>query len=178
MHSVQSTGSLSESSQAEANRFSIVMCYLPLSFYIIAEAWAPQPDTAASDSTDSSSFNWFKQWYPIGVAAYLDEGKPHSIQLLGKEFVLWYSQTDKQWSVLADACPHRLAPLSEGRVEPDGTLMCAYHAWKFDASGACVKIPQVRPPCCSAYACSTFMIRCINSSTKRTPKSFCKQLLR
>jgi phenylpropionate dioxygenase-like ring-hydroxylating dioxygenase large terminal subunit len=112
---------------------------------IFADARASQADTAEAESKDSSTFNWFKQWYPIGVVTYLDEGRPHSIQLLGRDFVLWYSQTDKQWSVLADACPHRLAPLSEGRVEPDGTLLCAYHAWRFDARGACVKIPQVRP---------------------------------
>jgi phenylpropionate dioxygenase-like ring-hydroxylating dioxygenase large terminal subunit len=112
---------------------------------VFAEARAAQVETAATDSEESSTFNWFKQWYPVGVVAYLDEGRPHSIQLLGRDFVLWYSQSEKQWSVLADACPHRLAPLSEGRVETDGTLLCAYHAWRFDASGACVKIPQVRP---------------------------------
>lgn len=39
----------------------------------------------------------------------------------------------------------RLAPLSEGRVEPDGTLSCAYHGWRFAADGTCVAIPQVRP---------------------------------
>jgi nitrite reductase/ring-hydroxylating ferredoxin subunit len=36
----------------------------------------------------------------------------------------------------------RLAPLSEGRVEKDGTLLCAYHAWRFDGTGACTVIPQ------------------------------------
>lgn len=37
---------------------------------------------------------------------------------------------------------HRLAPLSEGRVE-GGTLNCSYHGWKFDSQGKCVDIPQV-----------------------------------
>lgn len=37
----------------------------------------------------------------------------------------------------------RLAPLSEGRIESDGTLACSYHGWRFNASGACTKIPQV-----------------------------------
>ena len=36
----------------------------------------------------------------------------------------------------------RLAPLSEGRVEADGTLLCAYHAWRFNGRGACTSIPQ------------------------------------
>ena len=32
--------------------------------------------------------------------------------------------------------------LSEGRVEDDGTLLCAYHAWRFDETGKCVDMPQ------------------------------------
>eukprot|EP00971_Amphidinium_carterae_P168400 3336522-Amphidinium_carterae.2 len=35
-----------------------------------------------------------------------------------------------EWHVMLDACPHRSAPLSEGRVEEDGTLLCSYHAWR------------------------------------------------
>jgi phenylpropionate dioxygenase-like ring-hydroxylating dioxygenase large terminal subunit len=35
------------------------------------------------------------------------------------------------WSCLEDRCPHRLAPLSEGRVEPKtGNLMCSYHGYE------------------------------------------------
>jgi len=36
----------------------------------------------------------------------------------------------------------RLAPLSEGRVESDGTLSCAYHGWRFASDGRCTTIPQ------------------------------------
>jgi nitrite reductase/ring-hydroxylating ferredoxin subunit len=45
---------------------------------------------------------------------------------------------------LQDACPHRLAPLSEGRVDPStGHLMCNYHGWSFEASGKCSSVPQL-----------------------------------
>ena len=37
---------------------------------------------------------------------------------------------------------HRLAPMSEGRIHSDGTLMCSYHGWRFQGDGACVDIPQ------------------------------------
>ncbi|EFJ52402.1 hypothetical protein VOLCADRAFT_103059 [Volvox carteri f. nagariensis] len=37
-----------------------------------------------------------------------------------------------------------LAPLSEGRIESDGTLQCSYHGWQFDGRGACTHIPQLR----------------------------------
>ncbi|MEM8807921.1 MAG: Rieske 2Fe-2S domain-containing protein [Cyanobacteria bacterium P01_G01_bin.38] len=91
------------------------------------------------------SFQWAKQWYPVAVIEFLDPSRPHAIQLLGKDLVLWRdgSQT---WRCFEDACPHRLAPLSEGRVETDGTLLCAYHAWRFDGSGRCDRIPQAKDP--------------------------------
>ena len=47
-----------------------------------------------------------------------------------------------EWRALRDECPHRLAPLSEGRVAEDGTLQCSYHGWRFDGCGACVGVPQ------------------------------------
>lgn len=28
---------------------------------------------------------------------------------------------------LRDACPHRLVPLSDGRIAPNGELQCPYH---------------------------------------------------
>ncbi len=85
-------------------------------------------------------FQWTKQWYPIAVVEFLDSSRPHAMQLLGKDIVLWQDGT--KWRCFEDFCPHRLAPLSEGRVESDGTLLCAYHAWRFDGAGNCVSIPQ------------------------------------
>lgn len=32
--------------------------------------------------------------------------------------------------------------LSEGRIEADGTLACAYHGWRFDGEGKCTTLPQ------------------------------------
>lgn len=86
-------------------------------------------------------FQWTQQWYPVAVVEFLDPKRPHAIQLLGKELVMWRDQLG-EWHCFENRCPHRLAPLSEGRVEVDGTLMCAYHAWRFDAEGHCLDIPQ------------------------------------
>ena len=82
--------------------------------------------------------------YPVAVVEFLDTKKPHPVQLMGKDLVAWLDTTTNQWNVFEDACPHRLAPLSEGRIEPDGTLLCAYHAWRFNAKGDCTSIPQAR----------------------------------
>ena len=42
-------------------------------------------------------------------------------------------------------CPHRLAPLSEGRIDQWGRLQCVYHGWCFNGSGDCKFIPQAPP---------------------------------
>ncbi len=80
----------------------------------------------------------------------LDPNKPTKATLLGRELVLWKegggATKSGQWRCFLDRCPHRLAPLSEGRIDgKTGHLQCAYHGWEFDAKGACTKIPQVDP---------------------------------
>jgi phenylpropionate dioxygenase-like ring-hydroxylating dioxygenase large terminal subunit len=99
----------------------------------------------ANIHSEAETFQWMQQWYPVAVVEFLDPTKPHAFQLLGKNVVLW-RDGNQQWRCFVDACPHRLAPLSEGRVEADGTLLCAYHAWRFDSEGNCAKIPQSQTP--------------------------------
>lgn len=41
---------------------------------------------------------------------------------------------------LPDRCPHRMAPLSQGKVR-DGRITCPYHGWQFDGTGRCRAIP-------------------------------------
>ena len=98
-------------------------------------------------------FQWTKQWYPVAVVDFLDPSRPQAMQLLGKDIVLWRDASGK-WCCFEDFCPHRLAPLSEGRVESDGTLLCAYHAWRFDSEGNCVSIPQSKDKQTEAKHCS------------------------
>jgi len=104
---------------------------------------------------DKEQFEWTKQWYPVGVTNFLDPSRPHAFTLLGRELVLWNNgptveqpkkfglfKRSKQkqigkWRAFVDSCPHRAAPLSEGRVEDSGELLCAYHAWRFDSSVSC-----------------------------------------
>ena len=105
-------------------------------------------------------FQWTKQWYPVAVVKFLDPSRPHSMQLLGKNMVLWRDNQGK-WNCFEDFCPHRLVPLSEGRVESDGTLLCAYHAWRFNSEGKCVSIPQSKDKeteaknCANSSSCAT-----------------------
>ncbi len=105
---------------------------------------AVESDSPANQTTIDAAketFQWTQQWYPVAVVETLDPSRPHALQVLGKALVIW-QDAQQQWNCFEDACPHRLAPLSEGRVEADGTLLCAYHAWQFDSNGKCLGIPQ------------------------------------
>jgi len=74
--------------------------------------------------------------------------RPTPVRIDGLDLVVWKIPVDaageEQWRCFSDMCPHRLAPLSEGRIEPKtGNLQCAYHGWEFNGDGACERIPQV-----------------------------------
>ncbi|CAN0159054.1 unnamed protein product, partial [Laminaria digitata] len=84
-------------------------------------------------------FAFTKQWYPVLSLKDTNTGRAHA--LLGKDLVVW-RDAQERWTCFDDRCPHRAAPLTEGRVEKDGSLLCAYHAWRFDSDGKCLSIPQ------------------------------------
>lgn len=95
-----------------------------------------------SKETINKQFLWEKQWYPLAVEEYTAKNKTNKLQLLGNDIVLWHD--GNSWRVFEDSCPHRGVPLSEGRVEKNGELLCAYHAWTFDGEGKCTGIPQTK----------------------------------
>ncbi|XP_072958282.1 protochlorophyllide-dependent translocon component 52, chloroplastic-like isoform X2 [Typha angustifolia] len=101
-------------------------------------------DAAASpfDAADEGKFDWYSQWYPVALVADLDKRAPHAKTVMGLDLVVWWDRAAGKWQVFDDRCPHRLAPLSEGRVDPWGRLQCVYHGWCFDGNGSCKYIPQ------------------------------------
>lgn len=114
-----------------------------------------QPSASDFDLADDPKFQWQKNWYPCHVIDGLDPTRPTRYSLLGIDMVFWKDGSG-EWKALEDKCSHRLAPLSQGRVEEDGTLLCAYHAWRFDGDGQCVSIPQAdsqEKACASPRAC-------------------------
>lgn len=122
----------------------------------VRSASAVDPNSPAELNTadvPQETFQWTQQWYPVAVVETLDPSRPYPLQVLGKSLVIW-RDAQQQWHCFEDACPHRLAPLSEGRVEADGTLLCAYHAWRFDGDGQCVSIPQSKDKTIEASNCS------------------------
>ncbi|MEO1194034.1 MAG: aromatic ring-hydroxylating dioxygenase subunit alpha [Pseudomonadota bacterium] len=80
-------------------------------------------------------------------AAHVDEvtETPMARWLLEKPVVL-YRLSDGTPVALDNRCPHRWAPLSEGKVIED-QLVCPYHGLSFGADGICTKVPtQDRVP--------------------------------
>ncbi|KAJ6713487.1 IRON-SULFUR DOMAIN CONTAINING PROTEIN [Salix purpurea] len=75
----------------------------------------------------------------------LDKRAPHAKKVMGLDIVVWWDKNESSWRVFKDACPHRLAPLSEGRIDHWGRLQCVYHGWCFNGSGNCNFIPQAPP---------------------------------
>jgi len=88
-----------------------------------------------------SSFDWHRNWYAVAALDALDPGLPNAMTVLGQRLAVWLDN-GLEWRALRDECPHRLAPLSEGRVAEDGTLQCSYHGWRWDGCGACMGVPQ------------------------------------
>lgn len=78
-------------------------------------------------------------WYAVMPMDRLDAG-PQPFTLLGEAIVLW-KKADGTPAAVRDRCCHRTAKLSRGFVQGDH-LVCGYHGWTYDCSGACVKIPQ------------------------------------
>jgi len=97
----------------------------------------------ASEKEDAGTFDWWRQWYPVAIASDLGKKQPRQFTVLNEHFVVWWDEATQKFAAAKDACPHRLAPLSEGRISEDGKLHCTYHGWEFDGTGACTKIPQV-----------------------------------
>ncbi|KAE9601179.1 putative pheophorbide a oxygenase [Lupinus albus] len=103
------------------------------------------PETEPEDESKGEKFDWYSQWYPLMPLCDLDKRKPHAKKVLGIDVVVWWDRNEGAWQVFDDACPHRLAPLSEGRIDQWGRLQCVYHGWCFNGSGECKFIPQAPP---------------------------------
>ncbi len=90
----------------------------------------------------TTQFSWTQNWYPISPLSYLDSSIPTPVTLLGKKLVIWQNK-NQQWVVMDDQCPHKLAQLSLGKIQADGTLMCRHHGWCFNEQGNCTKMPML-----------------------------------
>ncbi len=71
----------------------------------------------------------------------LEIGKSAIIEVGDKEIALFNYKGD--YYAIDNVCPHRGAPLGEGRIE-EGILICPNHEWRFELkSGWCPQNPEL-----------------------------------
>ncbi len=77
--------------------------------------------------------------HPVLAAEKLRD-RPVRVTVGDRAFALFRDRAGRP-AALLDRCPHRFAPLSQGKVRSDGRLACPYHGWNFDREG-CGRSPS------------------------------------
>jgi vanillate O-demethylase monooxygenase subunit len=78
-------------------------------------------------------------WYVIGFSHELGE-KPLVRHICGDRVVMFRAEHGEPVALL-DRCPHRAAPLSQGKLV-GGRIQCPYHGIEFGVEGKCMRIPS------------------------------------
>jgi phenylpropionate dioxygenase-like ring-hydroxylating dioxygenase large terminal subunit len=82
---------------------------------------------------------WLRNcWQVIAYAREIGSA-PLARTVIEEPIVLFRTESGEA-AALADRCPHRMAPLSFGRVVGN-QIQCGYHGLCFDRSGRCVRVP-------------------------------------
>ena len=102
---------------------------------------------ASTTEAPASSANWLDLWYPVCFAQNVPATKLVAATIFERPLVL-FRDAEGAVNCLSDQCPHRLAPLSDGRLTADAetgrtVVECSYHGWQFGGCGRCTKLPQL-----------------------------------
>jgi nitrite reductase/ring-hydroxylating ferredoxin subunit len=73
-------------------------------------------------------------WTPVLLSRELRRTQRRRVSVQGRRFAIFRTGSGGV-GALPDQCPHRRAPLSEGRVSGEH-LVCPYHGWRFATDGA------------------------------------------
>lgn len=104
--------------------------------------------------------------YCLPAPRDFDASVPHRFVLMGIPLVIWKdptassgssgsSSTSEGWHVFTDACPHRLVPLSEGRITPGGRLECPYvSGW---LQRLCERLTSIAEDVCFRCCCAAVL---------------------
>src|SRR6478736_137057 len=77
-------------------------------------------------------------WYPLTWSRNV--GRELSAHRVVERDVVLFRSQDGKVVAMEDACPHRLLPLSMGRLKGDA-IECGYHGVVFDCTGKCMRVP-------------------------------------
>ncbi|MEZ5786916.1 MAG: aromatic ring-hydroxylating dioxygenase subunit alpha [Xanthobacteraceae bacterium] len=87
-------------------------------------------------------------WYAVGWD--VEFTRTLVPRTLCNQKIVLYRRTDGAVAALADACWHRLVPLSRGRLQGDD-VVCGYHGLVFNPQGRCTFMPSqetINPAAC------------------------------
>ena len=76
-------------------------------------------------------------WHPVAFADDVT-AEPVGVEILGEHLMV--RRVGERILVTQRYCPHRNADLTDGSIRDD-VLVCPYHAWEFDGTGVCRRIP-------------------------------------
>lgn len=77
-------------------------------------------------------------WYPLTWSRNVDRSL--SAHTVIERPVVVYRTGDGRVVAMEDACPHRLLPLSMGKLKGDA-IECGYHGMTYDCTGRCIRVP-------------------------------------
>jgi nitrite reductase/ring-hydroxylating ferredoxin subunit len=82
-------------------------------------------------------------WFQVAFSDEVAPGRTLPLEYFGQKLALFRTESGRV-HVLDAFCAHLGAHLAEGgRVKGD-TIVCPFHAWRFDGSGACVEVPYAK----------------------------------
>lgn len=79
-------------------------------------------------------------WHPVALVDAVPDDAPLGVRLLGERWLV--ARLDGELVAMRDRCPHRLVPLSAGRIVGN-EIECAYHGYRFGANGGATCIPAL-----------------------------------
>lgn len=79
-------------------------------------------------------------WYAVAWSHEVPRGKSRPVRYFGRDLVV-YRGEDGAARVLDAVCPHLGAHLGVDSRVVGNTVQCPFHAWQFDGTGQCVRIP-------------------------------------
>jgi phenylpropionate dioxygenase-like ring-hydroxylating dioxygenase large terminal subunit len=97
------------------------------------------PKLNYKDLTDQSKYDL--QWYVIGKKSDFTRNLPKKVQVWNTNYVVWRNENGNLVA-LDDACPHKGASLSAGKL-CDNNIICPYHGYEFNDQGTLTKVPGI-----------------------------------
>ena len=86
-------------------------------------------------------------WFQVAYSDELAVGEIKRLEYFGTSLVAFRGE-DGRACVLDAHCPHLGAHIGHGGQVAGNSIRCPFHAWEFDGSGGCTRIPYAKriPP--------------------------------